>query len=202
EADRLDRADDLQPGFLAQLAAGACFRGLIHLQETAGNRPLAGERLTTAADQEHPQRQLDQGEDGQVDRDHRARVLVAVRGWHGIRACATMKDVPPSLILASGVMMSNQPIELPSWTEPDPDAARIAGLVANLAAADGPADAAGTWPEALWRLIQDGGATRWSLSRDFGGEACPRPLLLQRYAQLASGSLTAVFVLSQHDAAV
>ncbi|MGZ3392766.1 MAG: acyl-CoA dehydrogenase [Isosphaeraceae bacterium] len=98
--------------------------------------------------------------------------------------------------------MSNQPIELPSWTEPDPDAARMAGLVENLAAKDGPADAAGTWPEALWRLIQDGGATRWSLPRDFGGEACPRPLLLQRYAQLASGSLTAVFVLSQHDAAV
>ena len=113
-----------------------------------------------------------------------------------------MNDVPPSPILASGVIMSNQPIELPSWTEPDPDAARIAGLVENLAAKDGPADAAGTWPEALWRLIQDGGATRWSLSRDFGGEACPRPLLLQRYAQLASGSLTAVFVLSQHDAAV
>jgi len=113
-----------------------------------------------------------------------------------------MNDVPPSPILASGVIMSNQPIELPSWTEPDPDAARIAGLVENLAAKDGPADAAGTWPEALWRLIQDGGATRWSLPRDFGGEACPRPLLLQRYAQLASGSLTAVFVLSQHDAAV
>ena len=113
-----------------------------------------------------------------------------------------MNDVPPSPILASGVIMSNQPIELPSWTEPDPDAARIAGLVENLAAKDGPADAAGIWPETLWRLIQDGGATRWSLPRDFGGEACPRPLLLQRYAQLASGSLTAVFVLSQHDAAV
>ncbi len=113
-----------------------------------------------------------------------------------------MNDVPPSPILASGVIMSNQPIDLPSWTEPDLDAAGIAGLVEKLAAADGPADAAGTWPEALWRLIQDGGATRWSLPRDFGGEACPRPLLVQRYAQLASCSLTAVFILSQHDAAV
>src|SRR5271157_2923552 len=113
-----------------------------------------------------------------------------------------MNDVSPSPILASGVIMSNQPIELLSLTEPDPDAARIAGLVENLAVKDGPADAAGTWPEALWRLIQDGGATRWSLPRDFGGEACPRPLLLQRYAQLASGSLTAVFILSQHDAAI
>ncbi len=98
--------------------------------------------------------------------------------------------------------MSNQPVELPSWTEADPDAARIAGLVADLAAQDGAADAAGTWPEPLWRLIQDRGATLWSLPRDFGGEACPRPLLIQRYAQLASGSLTAVFILSQHDAAV
>ena len=38
--------------------------------------------------------------------------------------------------------------------------------------------------------------------QEFGGESCPRPLLVQRYAQLAEGSLTAVFILSQHDAAV
>ncbi len=43
---------------------------------------------------------------------------------------------------------------------------------------------------------------RWSLSAEFGGAACPRPLLVQRYAQLAGGSLTAVFILSQHDAGV
>ena len=43
---------------------------------------------------------------------------------------------------------------------------------------------------------------RWSLPRDFGGEACARPLLVQRDAQLAGGSLTAVFILSQHDGAV
>jgi alkylation response protein AidB-like acyl-CoA dehydrogenase len=113
-----------------------------------------------------------------------------------------MNSLAPGPILASGVIMSNQPIELPSWTESDPDAARIASLVEKLAAADGAADGAGTWSEPLWRLIVDGGATRWSLPRDFGGEACPRPLLVQRYAQLASGSLTAVFILSQHDAAV
>ncbi len=98
--------------------------------------------------------------------------------------------------------MSNPKIELPPWTEPDPDSAEIETLVANLTAADGPADAAGTWPEPLWALIRDGGVTRWSLPREFGGEACQRPLLIQRYAQLASGSLTAVFILSQHDAAV
>ncbi len=39
-------------------------------------------------------------------------------------------------------------------------------------------------------------------SEEFGGEGCPRPLLIQRYAQLATGSLCAVFILSQHDAAV
>ena len=46
------------------------------------------------------------------------------------------------------------------------------------------------------------GATRWSLPEEFGGAGCPRPLLVQRYAQLAGGSLTAVFILSQHDAGV
>jgi alkylation response protein AidB-like acyl-CoA dehydrogenase len=74
--------------------------------------------------------------------------------------------------------------------------------VASLAQADGPADLAGTWPQALWTLVQQAGATRWSLDREFGGAACPRPLLVQRYARLAEGSLTAVFILSQHDAAV
>jgi alkylation response protein AidB-like acyl-CoA dehydrogenase len=113
-----------------------------------------------------------------------------------------MNGVSPNPILAFKMTMSNQPTEVPSWTEPDPDSARILGLVEKLAAADGPADAAGTWPETLWQLVQEGRATHWSLPREFGGEACPRPLLVQRYAQLASGSLTAVFILSQHDAAV
>ncbi len=34
------------------------------------------------------------------------------------------------------------------------------------------------------------------------GPPAPRPVLVQRYAQLAGGSLTAVFILSQHDAAL
>jgi butyryl-CoA dehydrogenase len=98
--------------------------------------------------------------------------------------------------------MSNSSIQLPPWTEPDRDADRIEGLVAALAGEDGRADAAGTWPESLWQLLQDGGVPGWSLPPEFGGEACPRPLLVQRYAQLATGSLTAVFILSQHDGAV
>jgi alkylation response protein AidB-like acyl-CoA dehydrogenase len=98
--------------------------------------------------------------------------------------------------------MSNSLVELPPWSEPDPEEARVAALVADLGPADGPADAAGSWPGELWELTQRGGATRWSLPPAFGGEACPRPLLVQRYARLAEGSLTAAFILSQHAAAV
>jgi alkylation response protein AidB-like acyl-CoA dehydrogenase len=98
--------------------------------------------------------------------------------------------------------MSRLPGELLKWTEPDPLSAGIVQFVTALAAADGQADEATGWPADLWTLIENAGATRWSLPSAFGGDSCPRPLLVQRYAQLASGSLTAVFILSQHDAAV
>jgi alkylation response protein AidB-like acyl-CoA dehydrogenase len=98
--------------------------------------------------------------------------------------------------------MSNSLVSPPAWTEADPEEGRIAGLVAGLAAEDGQADAAGQWPGALWSLLADAGATRWSLPEAGRGAAVPRPLLVQRYARLAQGSLTAVFILSQHDAAV
>ena len=98
--------------------------------------------------------------------------------------------------------MSNISIEPPPWTKADPDAARMAELVAALTQADGPADAAGAWPNGLWTLLQEANAPRWSLPRELGGEGCAGPLLLQRFAQVASGSLTAMFILSQHDAAV
>jgi alkylation response protein AidB-like acyl-CoA dehydrogenase len=98
--------------------------------------------------------------------------------------------------------MSNPLITLPVWSEPDPEEAAISELVAKLSAADGAADASGGWPEALWSLLAWADVTRWSLPGDYGGSACPRPLLVQRYARLAEGSLTAVFILSQHDAAV
>jgi alkylation response protein AidB-like acyl-CoA dehydrogenase len=97
----------------------------------------------------------------------------------------------------------NRPLgEMLKWTEADPDSARIDGLVARLAIEDGRADDMGEWPADLWGLIEKSGTTRWSLPTEFGGESCPRPLLVQRYAQLATGSLTAVFILSQHDAGV
>ncbi|AMV36990.1 acyl-CoA dehydrogenase family protein [Planctomyces sp. SH-PL62] len=88
------------------------------------------------------------------------------------------------------------------WTEIDPEESRIVALTDALRAEDGPADLAGGWPEALWSRLVDAGATRWSVAREQGGDACPRPLAVQRYARLAEASLTAVFLLSQHDAAV
>jgi butyryl-CoA dehydrogenase len=88
------------------------------------------------------------------------------------------------------------------WTEDDTEGDSIATLCGRLADEDGQADLAGAWPRTLWSLLEDAGATRWSLPREFGGAAIARPLLVQRYAQLATGSLTAVFILSQHDAAV
>ena len=92
--------------------------------------------------------------------------------------------------------------ELLKWTEADRDSATLESLIAGLAAADGRTDFEEGWPAALWGLFEKSGTTRWSLPTYFGGESCPRPLLLQRYARLATGSLTAVFILSQHDAAV
>src|SRR5271166_5774083 len=89
-----------------------------------------------------------------------------------------------------------------SWTELDPESARLQSLAARLSELDGPADDGLQWPGELWSVIEQAGVTRWSISEEFGGEGCPRPLLVQRYAQLAGGSLTAVFILSQHDAGV
>jgi alkylation response protein AidB-like acyl-CoA dehydrogenase len=75
-------------------------------------------------------------------------------------------------------------------------------MAAELAEADGPADAAGTWPDALWKPLVEAGAARWSMPVELGGADCDRTGLLERYARVAEGSLTAAFILSQHDAAV
>jgi len=88
------------------------------------------------------------------------------------------------------------------WSEKDEQAGSIATLCDRLAHEDGRADLAGAWPDTLWSLLQEAGAAKWSLPQGYGGLACSRPLLVQRYAQLAGASLTAVFILSQHDAAV
>jgi butyryl-CoA dehydrogenase len=93
-------------------------------------------------------------------------------------------------------------LERLAWTEADRDLERIATLTTALAVEDGRADDGDGWPEALWHLLNQAGVPRWSLPEGFGGAGCTRPLLIQRYAQLAGGSLTAVFILSQHDAAL
>lgn len=95
---------------------------------------------------------------------------------------------------------------VPDWpdpsTGPDPDAARLAAVIPQLNEADGPADEAGDWPDSLWRIMVELGAPHWSLPDEFGGDACDRPTLTRRYAKVAEGSLTAAFILTQHDAAV
>ncbi len=75
-------------------------------------------------------------------------------------------------------------------------------LVEALSKLDGPADEEGGWPTELWATLERSGVTRWALPRDLGGEGCDRLTLLRRYARVAEGSMTAAFILSQHDAGV
>src|SRR5262249_32606765 len=89
-----------------------------------------------------------------------------------------------------------------AWTETDPLDSRLASVIAPLAEEDAPAADSDRWPRSLWGLLDDLGAPRWTLPQELGRASCPRPRLVQRYAQLAGGSLTSVFILSQHDAAI
>ena len=89
-----------------------------------------------------------------------------------------------------------------AWTEADPDEGMIAAATADLASEDPREADREDWPSTLWATLERVGAPRWSLPEEHGGSSCPRPALVQRYARLASGSLTAVFILSQHDAAL
>ena len=89
-----------------------------------------------------------------------------------------------------------------AWSESDPEEARLAGAIADLGEEDGRAADQENWPDSLWETMEDLGAPRWTLPEPYNGRDCPRPLLVQRYARLAGGSLTAVFILSQHDAAL
>jgi butyryl-CoA dehydrogenase len=98
--------------------------------------------------------------------------------------------------------MSNGLSEKLAWTEVDPAESRLASVTEDLASEDGRAADQEDWPELLWRTIESAGAPAWTLPLEYGGADCARPLLVQRYARLASGSLTAVFILSQHDAAL
>jgi alkylation response protein AidB-like acyl-CoA dehydrogenase len=89
-----------------------------------------------------------------------------------------------------------------AWTEVDPEEPRLANAREQLADLDCDAADREFWPEELWGVVDRLGAPRWSLPLDHGGDTSSRPLAVQRYAQLAGASLTAAFILSQHDAAV
>ncbi len=96
-------------------------------------------------------------------------------------------------------MMPDPTPPIPDWPEP---AEPLTDLVAGLSARDGTVDEAGEWSEPLWQTVMEGGANRWTLPAAFGGLGCDRPTLIRRYARAAEGSLTAAFVLTQHDAAI
>lgn len=89
----------------------------------------------------------------------------------------------------------------PDW-DLGPDTVLLDDLAARLAHEDGPSDEAGTWPERLWAILENAGATRWALPARFGTTEADRVRLLTRYARVAEGSLTAAFILTQHDAAI
>jgi alkylation response protein AidB-like acyl-CoA dehydrogenase len=93
-----------------------------------------------------------------------------------------------------------QAVDLPDWPgdgDPVPDAA----VIRSLADADGNVDAAGTWPEGLWRVLVESGASRWTASA-VSTPGFDRSTILARYGRVAEGSLTAAFILTQHDSAV
>ncbi|HEV3167088.1 MAG TPA: acyl-CoA dehydrogenase family protein [Isosphaeraceae bacterium] len=100
--------------------------------------------------------------------------------------------------------MSERRRDSSAWPElvADPETEQLTQLTSILAEADGPADEAGAWPARLWQIVTDAGAPLWSLPRELGGSECDRATLAERYARMAEGSLTAAFILTQHDAAV
>ena len=100
--------------------------------------------------------------------------------------------------------MTHDTETLPAWSTlvDDPADAALSRLTEELAALDGPADEAGDWPEAIWSRLIAHRVPHWSLPKSVRGDECDRLRLLARYARVAEGSLTAAFVLSQHDAGV
>src|SRR5947209_8556069 len=96
--------------------------------------------------------------------------------------------------------MSQIPPQWPGLSE-DPESDDLTRLAATLASLDGSADESGEWPEDLWATLRQANGTRWALPEGMGG-GVDRRSLMRRYAIVAEGSLTAAFLLSQHDAAV
>jgi alkylation response protein AidB-like acyl-CoA dehydrogenase len=90
----------------------------------------------------------------------------------------------------------------PTPASPWDDTPADQSVVRQLAEADGPADLAAGWPNRLWSILVEAGAPRWSLPATWGGLGLEKPELVAANARVAKGSLTAAFILSQHDAAV
>ncbi|MDR3636811.1 MAG: hypothetical protein P4L84_23605 [Isosphaeraceae bacterium] len=77
--------------------------------------------------------------------------------------------------------MSPSAALIPPWTESSDEAnVRLDAMTVCLAAADGPADEAGVWPQALWEVLLAARAPGWSLPEALGGEECDRPTLAER----------------------
>lgn len=81
----------------------------------------------------------------------------------------------------------------------EPDMRLMTDLLAD---ADGPADLSPGWPTGLWNILAEFETFRWLIPTEFGGDGCDRPTLMRRYMAIARGSLTAAFMLTQHDAAI
>ncbi len=81
------------------------------------------------------------------------------------------------------------------------EAEALAPGLATLAELDGPTDDGGAWNETLWQAVRSLGAPRWTIPTSLGGLELDRTTIVVRNALLAQSSLTAAFVLSQHDAA-
>ena len=98
-------------------------------------------------------------------------------------------------------MADPNPTTPPDWPGPAPDV-ETGRLVARLAAIDGEVDGGDDWSDPLWSILADAGANRWDLPTVAGGPGYERPDLVRQYGRVAEGSLTAAFILTQHDAAV
>ena len=97
--------------------------------------------------------------------------------------------------------MSLDSPKLPDW-DLGGERGLLDEIAARLASEDGPSDELGAWPEGLWAILRDAGATRWALPEPSGTAVVDRAGLIVRYARIAEGSLTAAFILTQHDAAI
>src|SRR5262245_28354422 len=158
EANRLDRAGRRQSRFFFQLAQSACSDGFVDFEKPTRKSPSTCERFVLATDKKDANRAFEQGEDSHIDRDLRTGMVVAIAGWHEPEAFGTMARTTLWRIFPVEVTMSKRPVELPPWTEPDPQDDEITSLVSTLSREDGPADLASRWWEPLWSALQDAGA--------------------------------------------